>query len=125
MSGVQNKTYLEHLQDVQIDQNIEKIKDGPGYIASYPYNSDLSKLLTNEDIAMKRAENVEMNVKKNPADLESINKEIKKSFDNGAFRFLTQEEIDDWDGQIHTRIATQLQSDAALMPPSLTEMDGL
>lgn len=36
-----------------------------------------------------------------PSDLESINKEIQKSFDNGAFRFLSEEEIRDWDGPIH------------------------
>ena len=96
-----NKTYLEHLQDVQIDQNIEKNKDGPGYIASYPYNNELSNLLPNEEVCVKRAEAVENKMMLNVSDLESINKEIKKSFDNGAFRFLSDQELEDWDGPVH------------------------
>ena len=96
-----NKTYLEHLQDVQIDENIEPNPDGPGYIASYPYNSELNKLLPNEEVCLKRAEAVERKMMSVPSDLESINKEIQKSFDNGAFRFLSEEEIRDWDGPIH------------------------
>ena len=83
------KTHLENLQDVQIDQNIEKIPDGPGYIASYPYNSELDLLLPNEKVCIQRAEAVERKMMSNPSDLESINKEIQKSFDRGAFRFLT------------------------------------
>ena len=96
-----NKTYLEHLQDVQIENSIEKIKDGPGYLASYPYNSEISRLLTNEDISKKRAEDVENKMIKNPSDLELINKEIQKSFDNGAFKFLSDEEVETWEGQVH------------------------
>ena len=96
-----NKTYLEHLQDVQIDQNIEKNKDGPGYIASYPYNNELSNLLPNEEVCVKRAEAVENKMMLNVSDLESINKEIKKSFDNGAFKFLSDQELEDWDGPVH------------------------
>ena len=96
-----NKTYLEHLQDVQIDQNIERNKDGPGYIASYPYNNELSHLLPNEEVCIKRAEAVEKKMMMNASDLESINKEIKKSFDNGAFRFLSDQELEEWDGPVH------------------------
>ena len=53
-----NTKYLEYLQDQQIYQSIEKIPDEPGYIASYPYNNEVSKLLPNKDIAYKRSVNV-------------------------------------------------------------------
>ena len=96
-----NTTYLEYLQDQQIYQSIEKIPDEPGYIASYPYNNEVSKLLPNKDIAYKRSVNVENTLKKNPADLLVINSEVQKGFDNGVFRFLTDEEISSWDGPIH------------------------
>ena len=96
-----NTTYLEYLQDQQIYQSIEKIPDEPGYIASYPYNNEVSKLLPNKDIAYKRSVNVENTLKKNPADLLIINSEVQKGFDNGVFRFLTDEEISNWDGPIH------------------------
>ena len=114
-----NKTYLEHLQDIQIDQNIEKIKDGPGYIASYPYNSELSKLLPNEAVCKKRAETLEVKLKKSPNDLETINKEVQKSFENGAFRFLTPEEINDWDGPVHHLAMNVSYKDSETTPARL------
>ena len=96
-----NTTYLEYLQDLQIAENIKKIEGEDGYIASYPYNNEVSLLLPNEEICRKRTETMENNLKKVPADLADINAKIEESFNNGVFRYLSQKELDEWDGPVH------------------------
>ena len=96
-----NTSYLEYLQDLQIDELIEKNPDGPGYIASYPYNNELNLLLSNEEISRKRAESVEQNLRKNPADMKQINDVFKEGFENGTFKWLMEDEIKSWKGQAH------------------------
>ena len=93
-------TYLEYCQDQQIEANIEKLPDGPGYIASYPYNSEVNLLLPNDNVAMKRAITVENDMKKRPKDLEQINEVITKSFNNGFFKWLSEEEMESYDGPV-------------------------
>ena len=97
----QTTSYLEYLQDLQIAESIEKIPGTNGYVASYPYNTEIDHLLPNEEIAMKRAENVEETMKKKPEDMKQLNSVIQESFNNGIFRWLTQEEIDNWSGLYH------------------------
>ena len=97
----QSMSYLEFLQDQQIEEQIEKIPNAPGYIASYPYTSEVNLLLSNEDICMKRAITVEANMMKKPDDLKQLNAVIKESFDNGVFRWLSDEELKTWTGNIH------------------------
>ena len=94
-------TYLEYLQDQQIEDSIEKIADAPGYVASYPYNKEINELLPNDDVCLKRAETFEKNLSKRPKDLDEVNKKIQEGFDIGVFRWLTDEELKDWSGLIH------------------------
>ena len=96
-----NTTYLEHLQDEQIAEQIEKLPDQPGYVASYPYNNELSLLLPNIGVCKMRTENMERKLMKTPADLADINSKIKESFDNGIFRYLSEEELATWTGPVH------------------------
>ena len=98
---LKTSSYLEYLQDLQIEESIEKIPHAPGYICSYPYNSELEFLLTNEDIAFKRAENVEQSLVKKPSDMKQINDVLQQGFDNGTFRWLTDKEIDEWTRHVH------------------------
>ena len=67
-----NMSYLEHLQDQQIENLIEKIPDAPGYLASYPYNKEINLLLPNKEICLKRIEIIEEKMKKSPAVSNSI-----------------------------------------------------
>ena len=97
----ENTTYLEHLQDIQIEDSIEKLPNGPGYIVSYPYNSEIDHLLPNYEISLKRAENIESMLKKKPDDMLKLNKVIRESFQKDTFRWLTQSEIDNWSGPYH------------------------
>ena len=94
-------SYLEHLQDKQIEDSIEKIKDAPGYIASYPYNNEINLLLPNEEICIKRAENIETTMKKRPADMKQLNAVIHEGFTKGTFKWLSDDEIKNWDGLVH------------------------
>ena len=94
-------SYLEYLQDNQIEEKIEKIPNAPGYVASYPYNSDIDELQTNERICMKRAETIETNMKKNPGDMKKLNEVVQESFDKGTFRYLSEEEVKNWTGRVH------------------------
>ena len=93
-------TYLEYLQDLQIEENIEKIPYRPGYISSYPYNSELQFLLPNDNIAMKRAICVENDMKKRPDDLAQINDVIKKSFENNFFTWLSEDVMEQYEGPV-------------------------
>ena len=94
-------SYLEYLQDNQIEEKIEKIPNAPGYVASYPYNSDIDELQTNERICLKRAETIETNMKKNPSDMKKLNEVVQESFDKGTFRYLSEEEVKNWTGRVH------------------------
>ena len=94
-------TYLEFLQDQQINENIEKLPDKNQYVASYPYTKEIFNLLPNKEIAMKRAENLEANLLKHPNDLQQLNESLFDSFSRGVFRFISEEEIKKWTGQTH------------------------
>ena len=94
-------TYLEYLQDQQISESIEYIPNEKRYVASYPYTQEVYNLLPNNDIAMKRAISFEKNILKKPEDLELLNKSLFDSFERGLFRFLPDDEIENWDGPIH------------------------
>ena len=58
-------TYLESLQDQQINDLIEYLPEEKKYIASYPYNNELQFLQSNQEIAWKRAISLESNLMKN------------------------------------------------------------
>ena len=94
-------TYLEHLQDEQIKENIEYLPKEERFIASYPYTNEINNLLPNKETVLKRAMSFENNLKKAPEDIKLLNESLFDSFDRGVFRFLSQEEIDDWSGQVH------------------------
>ena len=94
-------TYLESLQDKQINENIEYLPDKKQYIASYPYTKDIFHLLPNKDIALKRAQNLETNLLKKPEDLKLLNQSLTDSFERGVFRYLSEEETSSWKGQVH------------------------
>ena len=66
-----------NLQGNQIEEKIEKIPNAPGYVASYPYNSNIDELQTNERICLKRAETIETNMKKNPSDMKKLNEVVQ------------------------------------------------
>ena len=53
---------------------------------------------------------IEKKMMMNASDLESINKEIKKSFDNGAFRFLSDDEIQSFDNTSNQRFYTPIHA---------------
>ena len=97
----QNVTYLEYLQDIQIEESIEKIDGAPGYVVSFPYNKEIDELLPNFEVSLKRSENIENTLKKKPEDMSKLNDVIKEGFQNGTFKWLTQKEIDTWDGLYH------------------------
>ena len=97
----QNTTYLEYLQDIQIEESIEKIPDAPGYVVSFPYNKEIDELLPNLEVSLKRAENIENTLKKKTEDMHKLNEVLKEGFRNGTFRWLRQEEIDSWSGLYH------------------------
>ena len=94
-------TYLEFLQDQQINEDIEYLPDKKRYIASYPYTKEIFNLLPNKEIALKRAKNLEENLLKRPADIQLLNQSLFDSFERGVFRYLTNEEIENWSGQVH------------------------
>ena len=94
-------TYLEHLQDEQIKENIEYLPKEERFIASYPYTNEVLNLLPNKETVMKRALSFENNLKKNPEDIKLLNESLFDSFDRGVFRFLSPQEIQDWSGQVH------------------------
>jgi len=93
--------YLEYLQDQQIEENIEKIPNSPGYIASYPYNKEVELLLPNEEISRKRAESMEQTLLKKPADMEKFNQVIIEGFENGTYKWLMEKDIRNWKGLVH------------------------
>ena len=97
----ENTTYLEYLQDIQIEESIEKIKDAPGYVVSFPYNKEINELLPNYEVSLKRSENIENNLKKRPEDMNKLNVVLHEGFRNGTFKWLTQEEINTWSGLYH------------------------
>ena len=89
----ESMTYLEYLEDKEIQSKIEYVPEEKKFIASYPYNQEVLNLLPNKDIAMKRTQNLEADLLRRPEDLDLINKTLKDSFDRGVFRFLSEEEI--------------------------------
>ena len=113
---LKTSSYLEYLQDQQIEESIEKIPDAPGYICSYPYNSELEYLQSNEKIAFKRAENVENSLKRKPEDMKQINDVLEQGFENGTFRWLTDKEINEWDGHVHYLPLNVTYKDSASTP---------
>ena len=94
-------TYLEHLQDEQIKENIEYLPKEERFIASYPYTNEIFNLLPNKEMVKKRAISFENNLKKNPKDIELLNQSLLDSFDRGVFRYLADKEIQEWSGQVH------------------------
>ena len=94
-------TYLEHLQDKQIQEDIEYLPKEKRFLASYPYTSEVLNLLPNKEVVQRRAISFENNLKKRPEDIELLNKSLFDSFDRGVFRFLPEEEIKTWSGQVH------------------------
>ena len=98
-----NKTtsFLEYLQDQQIEDSIEKVRGAPGYIASYPYNKEIDLLLPNKEISLKRAEAMEQTLMKKPNDMEKFNEVIMEGFANGTYKWLSEEEINNWSGLFH------------------------
>ena len=112
-------TYLETLQDQQIQEKIEKIPGKNQYIASYPYTKEIFNLLPNKEIAKKRAENLEANLQKKPEDLKLLNESLSDSFDRGVFRFLTKEEILSWSGQLHYISMNRVYKDSESTPVRL------
>ena len=94
-------TYLEHLQDKQIQEDIEYLPKEKRFLASYPYTSEVLNLLPNKEVVQRRAISFENNLKKRPEDIELLNKSLFDSFDRGVFRFLSEEEIKTWSGQVH------------------------
>ena len=93
--------YLEYLQDLQIEEGIEKIPNEPGYIASYPYTKEVELLLPNKEVCLKRAETVEQNISKKPSDMKQLNEVIQTGFENGTFRWLSEKEMKEWTGLVH------------------------
>ena len=89
-------TYLEHLQDKQIKEDIEYLPEEKKFLASYPYTDEIHNLLPNREIVLRRATSLEHNLKKKPEDIDLLNKSLFDSFDRGVFRFLSQEEIKTW-----------------------------
>ena len=57
-------------------------------------------IIPNDNVAMKRAITVENDMKKRPNDLEQINDVIFKSFENGFFKWLSEEEMETYDGPV-------------------------
>ena len=94
-------TYLEHLQDQEIQDKIEYLPDEKKYVASYPYTKEVLNLLPNEEIARRRSQNLEKTLLKRPADIEQLNQSLKDSFQRGVFRFLTEKELEGWSGPVH------------------------
>ena len=86
-------TYLEHLQDKQIQENIEYLPEEKRFLASYPYTDEIHNLLPNREIVLRRAMSLEHNLKKKPEDIDLLNKSLFDSFDRGVFRLLSNEEI--------------------------------
>ena len=69
----QTTSYLESVEDKLIQDSIEYLPEEKRYIASYPYTSEINNLLSNKEIAFRRALNLEANLKKNPEELKSVN----------------------------------------------------
>ena len=109
-------TYLESLEDEQINANIEYLPDEKRYLASYPYNKELEHLMPNEEIAMKRAKLLESSLQKHPEDLALLNKTLKDSFDRGVFRFLSAEEMKAWKGKVHYVPCNRVYKDSESTP---------
>ena len=78
-------TYLEHLQDKQIKEEIEYLPDEKRFLASYPYTDEIHNLLPNKEIVLRRAISLEHNLKKKPEDIDLLNKSLFDSFDRGVF----------------------------------------
>ena len=111
-----NTTYLESLEDKQINENIEYLPDEKTYLASYPYNKEIGLLIDNKEIAFKRAKSLETNLAKTPAEFESLNKTLFDSFDRGLFRFLTDDEIKNWNGMVHYLPYNRVYKDSESTP---------
>ena len=112
----QSMTYLEFLEDQEIENQIKYLPEKNQYIASYPYTQEIFDLLPNKEIALKRTQNLEANLLKTPEDLELINKTLTDSFERGIFRFLTKEEIDSWDSQVHYLPINRVYKDSESTP---------
>ena len=118
--SAQRMTYLESLEDKCIKDSIEYMPDKKRYKVSYPYTKEINQLLPNEDIAMKRAVQLEQKLVKSPVDLESANKILKDSFDRGVFRYLTDEELEAWTGPVHYLCMDRVYKESESTPCRLT-----
>ena len=68
---------------------------------------------------MKRSVTVENTLLKSPKDLDVINTEVQKGFDSGVFRFLTDKELNSWDGPIHYLAMNVVYKDSESTPARL------
>ena len=109
-------TYLEYLQDKQIHENIEFLPEENRYIASYPYTKEIFNLLPNDNIALKRAKNLEETLMKRPVDMELLNETLADSFKRGVFRFLSDQEIEEWEGLLHYIAMNRVYKDSDSTP---------
>ena len=112
-------TYLEYLQDKQINDNIEFLPEDDRYIASYPYTNEIFNLLSNENIALNRAKNLENNLMKRPEDMELLNHTLTDSFKRGVFRFLSDQEMEEWEGLLHYIAMNRVYKDSDSTPVRL------
>ena len=118
-AATNSMTYLEYLQDQEINSKIEYQPEKQRYIASYPYTKEILDLLPNKELAMKRAESLEATLLKTPQDLELLNKSIADSFERGLFRYLDDEEIENWTGLVHYVAMNRVYKDSDSTPVRL------
>ena len=111
---------MESLEDKLIEDSIEYMPEKKRYKVSYPYTKEIYNLLPNEEVAMKRAIQLEQKLVKSPVDLESANKILQDSFRRGVFRYLTQEEMDAWSGPVHYLCIDRVYKESESTPCRLT-----
>ena len=90
-------TLEEEKEKIAIEENID-ISDGKVFV-KYPFKKDPSCLPYNRSSAMKVAQSLEKNLKKDGL-LPAYNQEIRKYLGRGAFIELTREEIETYEGPV-------------------------
>ena len=116
----QQTSFLESLQDKQIEESIEFNEKIGKYIASYPYTKEVYELLPDSEMALNRNKALETTLMKSPVDLESANKILFDSFERGVFVWISQEQMDNWDGPVHYVPMNRVYKDSKTTPCRLT-----